>query len=125
MTSINMVKLAVTFLVFPSIQCAQTASSPAYSFTLTVLSAKVLNSQTGPTTQAVGFLSDDLQKQPLQMLCDTAMSDKGPDGRPNTYPARYGLQSGWKSPKHIWIYAGEPGKLSMKEYRCTVLDKSE
>jgi len=109
-----------TILLFSGLAWAQSESLPKYPLVLTVTSAHVSNTQAGTTTDIMGYLSDDPWKRPVRMVCDVAMSSRGPEGNANTYPARYGYQSRLNEPKHVRIYAREPGKISMREYKCLV-----
>ncbi len=113
-------KVLTAILLLSSCLWVQTDSRSQYPLILTVTSAHVSSGATGATTQIMGYLSDDPQKKPVRMVCNVAMSSLGPDGKANTYPARYGYQPNFRAPKHITIYAREPGKDDMREYKCSV-----
>jgi hypothetical protein len=102
---------------------AQSESIQRYPLTLTVMSAQISKDANGTSTQINSYLSDDPLKQPVHMVCDVAMSSRGPDGKANTYPARYSYKPLVDSPNHIRIYAREPGKSIMREYKCVAQAK--
>jgi hypothetical protein len=97
---------------------AQSESIQRYPLTLTVTNAQISKDANGTSTQINGYLSDDPLKQSVSMACNVAMSSRGPDGKANTYPARYSYKPRAYSLDHIRIYAREPGKSGMREYRC-------
>jgi len=115
-------KPIATILLLSGSLWAQSQSIHEYPLTLTVTSAQLSKDATGTTTtQIMRYLSDvDQQKHRVHMVCNGAISSHGPDGKANTYPARYGYQASLKTPKHIRIYARETGKDSMREYKCFV-----
>lgn len=96
---------------------AQT-NSPEYPLVLTVTNAQVSKSASGTTTHIIGSLFQGSWKQAVDLSCNVALSSVGPDGKANTYPARWGYTQRADSPKTIRIYVREPGKSSMREYRC-------
>lgn len=106
------------FLLLSGSLCAQTSSLTEYPLVLTVASAHASKGTSGTTTDVVGFLSEGSWKKPIHLSCNAALSSLGPDGRENTYPARYGYKARATSPDHVWVYARDPGKSSMREYKC-------
>jgi hypothetical protein len=105
-------------LLFLSGSLSAQSNSPEYPLVLTVTNSQVSTSATGTTTHVMGSLSQDLWKQSVDLTCDVALSSVGPDGKVNTYPARWGYTPRADSHKTIRIYVREPGKNSMREYRC-------
>ena len=65
------------------------------------------------TTHIVGILSDDPQQTQLHMVCDGGIFSRGPDGKANTYPARYAGKS-----HQIKIQTREMGSDKIHEYKC-------
>ena len=98
------------------------AQTPEYQLVLTVTSAQVSKSASGTTTHVIGSLSENSWTQPVDLSCNVALSSVGPDGKANTYPARWGYTARADSPKTIRIYVREPGKSTMREYRCVFRD---
>jgi hypothetical protein len=104
--------------VFLFLAASLLAQSPEYPLVLTVTSAQASKSASGTTTHVVGSLSQDSWTQPVNLTCDVALSSVGPDGKANTYPARWGYTQRADAPKTVRVYVREPGKSSMREYRC-------
>src|SRR5713101_5596151 len=77
------------------VPAAATGESQAnkYPVTLTVISAQRTNHGGYTTTDIVGYLSDDPRQTQLHMVCDAGIFSRGPDGKANTYPARYSGKS--------------------------------
>jgi cyanophycinase len=84
-----------------------------YPLILTVISAQRANRRGYTTTYIVGYLSDDPQKTQLHMVCDAGIFSRGPDGKANTYPARYSGKS-----HQIKIAAREIGSDKVHESTC-------
>jgi hypothetical protein len=94
---------------------AATGDSQAskYPVVLTVISAERTNRNGYTTTDIVGYLSDDLRKTQLHMVCDAGIFSRGPDGKANTYPARYSGKS-----HQLKIGAREVGSDKVHEFTC-------
>src|ERR1035438_9777197 len=90
-------KTIVAILLFSGMLFAQSQSMPepagAYPLVLTVTSAQRSNSGGQITTHIIGYLSDDPQQTQLHMMCNGGIFSRGPDGKANTYPARYSNKS--------------------------------
>ncbi|HEU5231463.1 MAG TPA: hypothetical protein VFU50_01290 [Terriglobales bacterium] len=100
--------LLCAFLLSPVLALA----ADDYPLTLTVISAERYNHGGYITTNIIGWLSDDPQRQQLHMVCDTGIFSRGPDGRANRYAARR------NKPHEIKIGAREMGKDKIKEHTC-------
>jgi cyanophycinase len=94
---------------------AATGDSQAnkYPVVLTVISAERTNHNGYTTTDIVGYLSDDPRKTQLHMVCDAGIFSRGPDGKANTYPARYSGKS-----HQLKIGAREIGSDKVHESTC-------
>jgi cyanophycinase len=94
---------------------AATGNSQAskYPVVLTVISAERTNHNGYTTTDIVGYLSDDPRKAQLHMVCDAGIFSRGPDGKANTYPARYSGKS-----HQLKIGAREVGSDKVHEFTC-------
>ncbi len=110
--------LRVALLFLAGFLFAQSSSLPEYPLTLTITSAQLSKSASGTTTHVIGSLSENSWRQSVKLSCNVALSSVGPDGKANSYPARWGYTSRADAPKTIRIYVREPGKNSMREYRC-------
>ncbi len=84
-----------------------------YPVTLTVISAQRTNHGGYTTTDIVGYLSDDPRQTQLHMVCDAGIFSRGPDGKANTYPARYSGKS-----HQLKIAAREIGSDKVHESTC-------
>ena len=65
------------------------------------------------TTDIIGYLSDDPRQTQLHMVCDVGIFSRGPDGKANTYPARYSGKS-----HQLKIAAREIGSDKVHESTC-------
>lgn len=65
------------------------------------------------TTHIIGYLSDDPQRTQLHMECDAGIFSRGPDGKANTYAARYSGKS-----HQIKIQTREMGTDKIREHTC-------
>lgn len=83
-----------------------------YPLTLTVTSAKRYNHSGYITTEIIGWLSDDPQRQQLHMTCDVGIFSIGPDGKANKYLARHDKSH------QIKIGTREMGKDKIREHTC-------
>lgn len=110
-------KTIVAILLFAGTLLAQSQSMPepggAYPLVLTVISAQRSARGGEMTTHIVGILSDDPQQTQLHMVCDGGIFSRGPDGKANTYPARYAGKS-----HQIKIQTREMGSDKIHEYKC-------
>jgi cyanophycinase len=84
-----------------------------YPVALTVVSAQRTNHGGYTTTEIVGYLSDDPRQTQLHMVCDAGILSRGPDGKPNTYPARYNGKS-----HQLKIQTREIGSDKVHEFTC-------
>jgi cyanophycinase len=84
-----------------------------YPLALTVISAQRATRGAYTTTDIVGYLSDDPRQTQLHMVCDAGIFSRGPDGKANTYPARYSGKS-----HQIKIAAREIGSDKVHESTC-------
>jgi cyanophycinase len=84
-----------------------------YPLTLTVISAQRTTRGGYTTTDIVGYLSDDPRQTQLHMVCDAGIFSRGPDGKANTYPARYSGKS-----HQLKIAAREIGSDKVHESTC-------
>ncbi len=94
---------------------AATGESQAnkYPVVLTVISAQRTNRGGYTTTDIIGYLSDDPRQTQLHMVCDVGIFSRGPDGKANTYPARYSGKS-----HQLKIAAREIGSDKVHESTC-------
>jgi cyanophycinase len=94
---------------------AATGESQAnkYPVALTVISAQRTNHGGYTTTEIIGYLSDDPRQTQLHMVCDAGIFSRGPDGKANTYPARYSGKS-----HQLKIQTREIGSGKVHEFTC-------
>lgn len=111
-------KIGAALLVSASLY-AQSTAVPEYPLVLTVTDVQFSKTAPGHMTNVTGILSEDSWRQPVELTCSVALSSRGPDGKPNTYPARWGYNARATWPKPVIIYAREPGKPSMRDYKCS------
>ena len=107
-----------TILLLSGLLWAQSQSRPEYPLTLTVTSAQVSKNATGTTTQIMGYLSESSLQQQVHIVCKGAIFNPSPDGKANTYPARYAYSHN-PVPQRIKIQAREIGTGNIREYTCT------
>jgi hypothetical protein len=109
-------KTTLAVLLFSSSLFGQpqaSSSDAAYPITLTVISAKRTTHMGYTTTQIIGILSDNAQKQQLHMACDGGIYSRGPDGKANVYAARHSSK-----PNQIKIQGRALGTDKISEHTC-------
>ena len=111
-------KPTAMILLLSGLLWAQSPSMPEYPLTLTVTSTQVSKNATGKTTQIMGYLSEGLLQQQVHIVCKGAIFSPNPDGKANTYPARYAYSHN-PVPQRIKIQAREIGTGNIHEYTCT------
>ena len=105
-------KPIATILLLSGLLWAQSQPMPEYPLTLTVTSAQVSKNATGTTTQIIGYLSEGSLQQQVHIVCKGATFSPSPDGKANTYPARYAY-----SHNPVQVAAQDDGH-AMKGSRC-------
>lgn len=112
-----MSKIAMILLLSGSLS-AQSPTLPEHPLVLTIIGVQASKSATGMTTHVIGVLSEESWKQSVELSCNVGLSSSGPDGKANTYPARWGYNQRANWPKSVMIYVREPGEPSMRDYKC-------